>query len=89
MLFRSPDYRFVEVGVFDGGGRPTHSRGVSGAAGLYFLGLPWLHTWGSGRFHGIARDAEHLVDRILEERAAAARPVPHIGSALLAGELSA
>lgn len=82
-----PDYRFVEVGVFDGGGRPTHSRGVSGVAGLYFLGLPWLHTWGSGRFHGIARDAEHLVERIVEQRAALRRP--HIGAALLAGELSA
>jgi putative flavoprotein involved in K+ transport len=28
--------------------------------GLYVLGLPWLHTWGSGRFAGGARDAEHL-----------------------------
>lgn len=28
--------------------------------GLYFVGLPWLHTWGSGRFSGGARDAEHI-----------------------------
>jgi putative flavoprotein involved in K+ transport len=35
-------------------------RGVTAKEGLYFLGLPWLHTWGSGRFSGIARDAEHL-----------------------------
>ena len=38
--------------------------GVTGQAGLYFLGLPWLHTWGSGRFSGVARDAEFLADRI-------------------------
>jgi putative flavoprotein involved in K+ transport len=55
-----PDYRWVGVGVFDGHGRPTHTRGVSAVPGLYFLGLPWLHTWGSGRFLGIARDAEHV-----------------------------
>jgi putative flavoprotein involved in K+ transport len=46
--------------VFDGTGHPTHTRGVTAIPGLYFLGLPWLHTWGSGRFHGIARDAEYI-----------------------------
>jgi putative flavoprotein involved in K+ transport len=55
-----PDYRWAKVGVFDGTGHPTHTRGVTAIPGLYFLGLPWLHTWGSGRFHGIARDAEHI-----------------------------
>ncbi|MEI5673967.1 MULTISPECIES: MSMEG_0569 family flavin-dependent oxidoreductase [unclassified Nocardioides] len=59
-----PDYRWVQVGVFDGTGRPTHTRGVTSVPGLYFLGLPWLHTWGSGRFHGIARDAEHVATAI-------------------------
>jgi putative flavoprotein involved in K+ transport len=57
-----PDYRWVGAPVFDGGGRPAHARGVAPAAGLYFLGLPWLHTWGSGRFLGIAADAEHVAD---------------------------
>jgi putative flavoprotein involved in K+ transport len=37
---------------------------VTAQEGLYFLGLPWLHTWGSGRFSGIARDAAWLADRI-------------------------
>jgi putative flavoprotein involved in K+ transport len=55
-----PDYRWVKVGVFDGQGVPCHSRGVTSVPGLYFLGLPWLHTWGSGRFAGIARDAEYV-----------------------------
>lgn len=63
-----PDYRWVRVGVFDGSGRPTHERGVTSAPGLYFLGLPWLHTWGSGRFLGIARDAEHVAHTILRNR---------------------
>lgn len=59
-----PDYRWVRAGVFDGTGRPTHTRGVTGLPGLYFLGLPWLHTWGSGRFLGIAADAEHVTAQI-------------------------
>lgn len=58
------DYRWVKVGVFDGAGHPTHHRGVTSADGLFFLGLPWLHTWGSGRFASIARDSEYLADLI-------------------------
>ena len=59
-----PDYRWIRAGVFDGTGRPTHQRGATSLPGLYFLGLPWLHTWGSGRFLGIAADAEHVTGLI-------------------------
>ena len=59
-----PNYRWIEVPVFDGAGRPTHHRGVTPQPGCYFLGLPWLHSWGSGRFSGIARDAAYLAERI-------------------------
>ena len=62
-----PDYRWVHVGVFDGAGRPTHTRGATSSPGLYFLGIPWLHTWGSGRFLGIAADAEHVAGRIVHD----------------------
>lgn len=60
----SADFRWVHAGVFDGAGHPTHHRGVTAVEGLHFLGLPWLHTWGSGRFAGIARDAGHLADQL-------------------------
>lgn len=60
------DYSWVQVGVFDGAGHPTHQRGATATPGLFFLGLPWLHTWGSGRFEAIARDAEHLAGVIAE-----------------------
>ena len=70
-----PDYRWVEVGVFDGSGHPTHRAGETDVPGLYFLGLPWLTTWGSGRFAGVARDAEHVTERIAV-RAPAGQPVP-------------
>ena len=61
----APDFRYVEASVFDGHGHPVHHRGVTAQPGLYFLGLPWLHTWGSGRFSGIARDAEYLAEQIV------------------------
>lgn len=61
--FRS-NYRWIDVPVFDGKGYPSHTRGVTLVAGLYFLGLPWLHTWGSGRFSGISTDANYLAARI-------------------------
>ncbi|MEO0707699.1 MAG: MSMEG_0569 family flavin-dependent oxidoreductase [Cyanobacteria bacterium J06649_5] len=56
------DFSWVDVPAFDGKGYPGHQRGVTTTEGLYFLGLPWLYTWGSGRFSGVARDAEHLAD---------------------------
>jgi putative flavoprotein involved in K+ transport len=34
--------------------------------GVYVLGLPWLYTWGSGRFVGVGRDAGFLAERIVE-----------------------
>jgi putative flavoprotein involved in K+ transport len=58
------DDRWIEVPVFDGRGYPTHQRGVTSCEGLYFLGLPWQHTWGSGRFCGVGTDARHLAARI-------------------------
>jgi putative flavoprotein involved in K+ transport len=58
------DDRWIEVPVFDGRGYPTHDRGVTSSPGLYFLGLPWQHTWGSGRLSGVAEDATYLTDYI-------------------------
>ncbi|MEU6641817.1 MSMEG_0569 family flavin-dependent oxidoreductase [Saccharomonospora sp. NPDC046836] len=62
------DNRWIDVPVFDGRGYPTHERGVTSCPGLYFLGLPWQYTWGSGRFCGVADDAEYLASRIVASR---------------------
>jgi putative flavoprotein involved in K+ transport len=64
------DYSWINVPVFNGQGYPTHRRGVTSQPGFYFLGLPWLHTWGSGRLSGVAADAEHLA-RVIVLRAGA------------------
>jgi putative flavoprotein involved in K+ transport len=61
--FRS-DWSWVELPIFDGAGYPAHKRGVTAVEGIYTLGLPWLYTWGSGRFVGVGRDAAFLADRI-------------------------
>lgn len=65
-----PGFGFVDAPVFNGRGQPVHLRGVTQVDGLYFLGLPWLHTWGSGRFSGIDRDARYLSEKILGRHAA-------------------
>lgn len=58
------DFNWIKLPVLDNRGSPVHDRGITDVPGLYFLGLPWLHTWGSGRFSGIARDAEYLSNEI-------------------------
>lgn len=58
------DFSWVKPPVLDPRGFPVHERGVTETAGLYFIGLPWLHTWGSGRFSGVGRDAGYLVEQI-------------------------
>jgi putative flavoprotein involved in K+ transport len=61
--FRS-DWSWVDLPIFDGMGYPTHRRGVTSMDGVYVLGLPWLHTWGSGRFVGVGRDAAFICEQI-------------------------
>jgi putative flavoprotein involved in K+ transport len=60
------DFSWVDAPIFDQRGYPNHERGVTAQQGLYFLGLPWQYTWGSGRFSGIARDAAYLTERIAQ-----------------------
>jgi putative flavoprotein involved in K+ transport len=68
------DFSWVDVPVFDDTGYPEYYRGVTDADGLYFVGLAWLYTWGSGRFAGVGRDAQYLAEQI-EEHQAEVEPV--------------
>ncbi|MDQ0082485.1 putative flavoprotein involved in K+ transport [Variovorax sp. YR266] len=81
----SPDFAWVDAPVFNGRGAPVHLRGVTNEPGLYFLGLPWLHTWGSGRFSGVARDAEFLSEAIAQRkeglRGSTGTPAPELRAA--------
>ena len=65
------DHSWIEVPVFDDAGRVAQRRGVTDAPGLYFLGLPWLHTRGSALLGWVKDDAQYIADRIAEP------PAPH------------
>ncbi|OUM03498.1 MSMEG_0569 family flavin-dependent oxidoreductase [Variovorax sp. JS1663] len=70
------NYAWIDLPAFDGRGHPRFRRGVSPVPGLYFVGLPWLNTWGSGRFLGVADDARHLVSVIEGSRKMAVPAAP-------------
>lgn len=64
-------YRFnfsqmVKLPLFDEDGFPLQARGVTQQPGLYFLGLPWLHTSKSGLLLGVGEDAKHIVEHIVQ-----------------------
>ncbi|MEO6207446.1 MAG: NAD(P)-binding domain-containing protein [Candidatus Limnocylindrales bacterium] len=68
-----PDYRWIEVPDFVADdGWPKGIRGAASAAGLYFLGIPFMYGFASMLVVGAGRDAKYVVDRIAE-RAGPAR----------------
>ncbi|NKM86581.1 MSMEG_0569 family flavin-dependent oxidoreductase [Rhizobium laguerreae] len=77
----SPDWSFVGLPIFDGNAYPVHRRGVTAVDGVYVLGLPWLWTWGSGRFLSVGRDAEHVVGHLAARRSAQTSPLKQSVSA--------
>ena len=61
------DFSWIAVdGALAENGAPRHERGVSTVPGLYFVGLPGLHTLGSGFLGFVGRDAEFVADRIAD-----------------------
>lgn len=59
------DLGWVDAPVLDSSGAPTQVRGVTPLPGFYFLGLHWMHTFGSGLFSGVSNDAAVLVDHLV------------------------
>ncbi len=58
------DFSLVKLPVFDEDGYPVQQRGVTEYPGLYFIGLPFLHTWDSGILAGVGGDAAHISSKI-------------------------
>ncbi len=54
------DFRFVDLPVFDTDGYPIQDRGVTRYPGLYFVGLPWIHSAKSGLLFGVGDDAAFI-----------------------------
>jgi putative flavoprotein involved in K+ transport len=65
------DFSMVKFPVVDADGYPLQKRGVTEYGGLYFLGMPWLHSRKSGILFGVGDDAAYLAAHI------AARDVQH------------
>ena len=59
-----PDTSWLNVPVLDGKGRIRHDGGVTEAAGLYVMGLPFLRRRKSSLIDGAADDARDLADHI-------------------------
>ncbi len=58
------DFGLVKLPVFDEDGYPVQKRGVTEFPGLYFVGLPFLHTVKSGLLVGVGDDAAHVASAI-------------------------
>ena len=63
------DFSFVKLPVLDGDGYPVQRRGVTNYAGLFFVGLSWLHNAKSGLLYGVGDDAAYIAERIANEEA--------------------
>ncbi|MFC1680415.1 flavin-containing monooxygenase [Pseudomonadota bacterium] len=59
------DFTWIDLPVFDERGYPRYARGVTEVPGLYFCGLHWMQTQGSGLFYGVGEDAEYVVAHLL------------------------
>jgi putative flavoprotein involved in K+ transport len=60
-----PDYSWLDIAVRDRTGRIRHDGGVvTGAPGLYVLGLPVLRTRASTYIHGASSDSDALADHL-------------------------
>ena len=59
------DFSWIDVPSITGeDGTIVHRRGVTDAAGLFFLGLPWQHTRGSALIGFVKDDAAFIAGRI-------------------------
>lgn len=61
------DFGWINLPVFDERGYPRYVRGVTEIPGLYFCGLHWMHTQGSGLFYGVGEDAEYVVGHLVDQ----------------------
>jgi putative flavoprotein involved in K+ transport len=60
-----PDFSWIEPPLTDDLGWPRQRRGVSDRAGLFFVGLHWLHKRKSALLFGVGEDAEHVVSQLV------------------------
>jgi putative flavoprotein involved in K+ transport len=62
------DFGWIDLPIFDERGYPRYARGVTEMPGLYFCGLHWMQTQGSGLFYGVGEDAEYVVRHLVGQK---------------------
>jgi putative flavoprotein involved in K+ transport len=69
-----PEFGWIELPIFGEDGYPVQHRGVVDVApGLYFLGLPFQHTFFSETVGGVGEDARHVADHLADRARNASR----------------
>lgn len=58
------DFDWVKGPVYDATGYPVQAAGTTSVPGLYFVGLPWLRSLGSGLLVGVGNDAAWIATDI-------------------------
>ena len=58
----------VKLPVTDSVGFPIQQRGVTAFPGLYFIGMPWLHTQKSGLLAGVGDDAAYIAAHMVASK---------------------
>jgi MalT-like TPR region len=58
------DYSLVKLPIHDQDGFPIQTSGVTGYAGLYFVGMPWMPTERSGFLIGVGESARQIAANI-------------------------
>jgi putative flavoprotein involved in K+ transport len=60
-----PDFDWIELPILGEDGYPLQHRGVvESAPDLYFLGLPFQHTFASAVIGGVGKDARYIAEHI-------------------------
>jgi putative flavoprotein involved in K+ transport len=60
-----PDFKWIDLDIFDRNGYPLHNRGViKKLPRIYFLGLHFQYTISSSLLGGVGKDAEYITDYI-------------------------
>jgi putative flavoprotein involved in K+ transport len=65
-----PDFSWIDCLELGEDGYPVQYRGAATSPGLYFVGLPFLHSFASMLIGGAGRDAERAVRHLISASSA-------------------
>jgi putative flavoprotein involved in K+ transport len=64
------NFDWIEIPAALQEAQPNHQRGVSPVSGLFYIGLPFLHSKGSAFLGFVAADADYIANSVVTSRAA-------------------